>query len=210
MALPEATFGAIVHKTTAVTHTFAQLESLAWQVDASGGNDFRFKFYPGYFQASSISFSAHAVGARRTALALSSGFVVGATLASGSFADRMRLMSSGSGTGGNFFDTTAYMGFRFKGDTGTSDADGFQYGWAKVKVTKPTGITVKLQIFEWAFDDEGCSIAVGATSGGGGCNTPPVQANLPVELHLLNLLGLGAVGLAALRRRRDKLLVKQG
>ncbi|MDM8564646.1 hypothetical protein QUF74_03240 [Candidatus Halobeggiatoa sp. HSG11] len=68
---------------------------------------------------------------------------------------------------------------------------------------------VKFTVTKLALDPTGDPIDVGNT--GAGCPAPPnppTAADLPAELSMLNLLGLGAIGLAAFRRRRDKFLTE--
>jgi hypothetical protein len=210
VAAPEAAMGAVVHVTTPVTFngtsgigTYSSGLAFRWDVDGTGGYDFMFAWWAKTTATNRVGASYvysnvdKVVGNGGLALALSAGFSVGPTLASGVFGVLYGLMSN-NGANGNFASTTAYMGFQFPGDTGTP---GTQYGWAKVRVNNVSATQVQLKILEWAYDDSGAAISVGDTGGGG---ASPVSASLPENLAPLTLLGLGAAGLAAFRRRRDK------
>jgi len=85
---------------------------------------------------------------------------------------------------GGFLNTTGYAGFAF----GDNTQPGPTFGWAKVRVdTDLSGpVSVKLTVFEWAYDDTGAPIHI------------PVPAT-----SLLALLGLGAMGVQTYRRRRE-------
>lgn len=121
---------------------------------------------------------------------LPAGFSIGPTLASGTFNNSYGYFAWGNPTTAPFLNTTAYFGFRFNGATGTPCT---QYGWAKASVERfgASDIGLRLSIFEWAYDDTGAAIKVGAT----GVPTPATP--------LLTLLGLGAIGVSAYRRRRE-------
>jgi MYXO-CTERM domain-containing protein len=186
--------GAVQHVTSAVS--FAS-QSLAhgfypeWDIDG-GGDDFRFRLFafPGLENsvAASSGFGGdNAVGDGIFALALAPGFVVGPTLTQGAFANDLLLLEAS--TQGNFASTTGYLGFRF--DQDFDGHGGFKYGWAKARAENDGALNqgVRLILFEWAWDDSGAPIAVGATP------APPTA--------LLTLLGLGALGVAAYRRRRE-------
>lgn len=123
--------------------------------------------------------------------------VVGPTLTgsygwgSASQTGRTILLNSG-GIGG---DTQAFqfgdnfIGFRF-------DASGTTlYGWARLTLTDNGGKSNSMTIAEWAYEDGGASIEVGQTS------AAPSAADEPPALALL---ALGAGGLAAWRRRRNR------
>jgi hypothetical protein len=128
------------------------------------------------------------------AVALTSNFVVGPNLATGSFSQEGVLMKSS--TRGNFVNTTAYMGFRFDHDF--DGVGGYKYGWAKVRAEKfgDDNEGVRLILSQWAYDDSGASIAVGDTG---------QSADMPLPATpLLTLLGLGAMGVSAYRRRREE------
>jgi hypothetical protein len=79
---------------------------------------------------------------------------------------------------------TGYFGFRFvlEEDSPNALAGTTVYGWAEVqRLSESSG-----RVLEWAYDDAGDGILVGA---------------IP-EPGTLGMLALGAVGIAALRRRR--------
>ena len=119
-------------------------------------------------------------------------WAVNTTLAGAAFA----AFGSQGVFGSAFFNTTAYAGFAFSEPALT----GSFFGWAKVRFDALSQTSVKITVSEWAYDDEGCPIAVGAPSGGGGCGTPVPTPATP----LLTLLGLGALGMQAYRRRREQ------
>lgn len=200
--------GAIVHNSTGTTLSVSNTSDFfAIDIDGDGGNDWGL-----YLFADSIYASASherlglgatvATGATsgRDAIKLNSGFVVGPTLASGVF-NTLRaqwyLFSTFGGDFGPFYNgTTGYLGLRFDGDTGIV---GTQYAWVKVRFDQALpSLTMTVQ--EWAYDDCGDAIAVGATDGGRNCST-----NVPTPATpLLTLLGLGAMGVQAYRRRREE------
>ncbi len=200
---PEAALGAIVHKTTTMTVSAGKGGYGYWNIDNAGTgkveNDFGFYF--NNFSAKGIAIDGGlpvaSSGKAELVSALASGFIVGTGLATGGFFNNMAL--SNKAGAGNFSSATAYMGFKFNGDTGTV---GTQYGWAKVKVLQTT--PRKLQIKEWAYQNDGSSIAVKDT----GAVSNPISADVPEDLAPLTLLALGAAGLFAYRRRRDDALVK--
>jgi hypothetical protein len=198
--------GAIVHQTTGTSFTASDASAFhAWDVDGAGGT------MSVYLDAGSPGQASAAMNPGPVATATSSGwvkalakdFVVGPTLASGTFAIGTAFAYFYAGkyfpSFQVFLDKTAYFGFRFQGQTGTV---GTQYGWAKARFEtfNTGGIASRLIISEWAYDDEGCAIAVGATSGGGNCG-----GSVPTPTTaLLTLLGLGALGVQTYRRRREE------
>ncbi|MDM8564645.1 hypothetical protein QUF74_03235 [Candidatus Halobeggiatoa sp. HSG11] len=109
--------------------------------------------------------------------------------------------------GGSFANTTRYAGFKIK-NTGNNTP---MYGWMQLNVTIVGG-NLEIRVSKMALDRSGDPIGVGCDRTG--CPTPPnppnppTAADLPAELSMLNLLGLGAIGLAAFRRRRDKFLTE--
>jgi hypothetical protein len=117
--------------------------------------------------------------------------VLGYTAAAGGLA-----FAGGDAMGAIVHNSTGYLGLRFDGDTGTV---GTQYAWVKVRFDYAAP-TLTMNILEWAYDDEGCAIAVGAKSGGGNCGESVPAPPTP----LLTLLGLGALGVQACRRRREE------
>lgn len=80
---------------------------------------------------------------------------------------------------------TGYFGFRFEleEDSPNASAGTTVYGWAEVERLSPTSG----RVLEWAYDDAGAPILAGA---------------IP-EPGTLGMLALGAVGLAAMRRRKS-------
>jgi hypothetical protein len=93
---------------------------------------------------------------------------------------------------GLFLSNTGYAGFAAS-DLSSLGSGPF-YGWVKVHAS----ITLQplqgtLTVFEWAYDDSGAPIRVGDT----GAVPAPTTA-------LLTLLGLGALGVQAYRRRREE------
>ena len=219
--------GAIVHNTTSqgasvtwnTQGTTNQGTFLYVDIDGSGEPDWGvlLGFFDGQDARIALNYGVDVVGTPgnqfKFALSLANGFVVGPTLASGTFlnyADAQSplglpmLFVSASVTGiyqaGSLLNTTAYMGLRFDGDTGTV---GPQYAWVKVKVESST-TRIAVTLLEWAYDNSGCPIQVGATSGGGSCGGS--ENNNSVDspsTPLLSLLGLGAMGVTSYRRRRE-------
>jgi hypothetical protein len=113
----------------------------------------------------------------------------GATVSSAAFNFVRSYLSAGYGgtqyafaAWGDFtLDTPGYFGFRF--DNGGTD----NYGWAQIVRTQGVG-DYDWAITQWAYDDSGASIQVGAVP-------EPSQA-----AKMLGLLALGAAGLARYRR----------
>jgi hypothetical protein len=199
--------GAIVHNTTGTAFAVSSnISSPQLDLDGAGNDDWGLFLRASAFYAFAFHSNAgpgSTVASGGAALKLSPGFVVGPTLASGGFSNgHADWYYYGYGIGnananGPFFNgTTGYLGLRFEGDTGTV---GTQYAWVKVRFDFAAP-KLTMNILEWAYDDEGCAIAVGATSGGGNCGgsvpTPPTA--------LLTLLGLGALGVQTYRRRREE------
>jgi hypothetical protein len=196
--------GAIIHNTTGATFSVSGRSSHPQvDLDGVGGADWGLElaaFIGGPAYANHQVFGrGSTVASGDDALKLSPGSVIGPTLASGAFSSDFAIWYrnvAGTGSGPFFNGTTGYLGLRFDGDTGTL---GTQYAWVKVRFdyAEPK---LTMNILEWAYDDEGCAIAVGATSGGGGCSEPIPTPATP----LLTLLGLGALSVQAYRRRREE------
>ncbi|WP_058557228.1 PEP-CTERM sorting domain-containing protein [Thiohalocapsa sp. ML1] len=196
--------GAIVHNTTGTA--FAVNDSISSpQLDLDGAGNADWGLFLGdvYFSGSYFyAFASHSnagpgstVASGGAALKLSPGFVVGPTLASGGFSNGgadWYINLIGSANGPFFNGTTGYLGLRFEGDTGTVAT---QYAWVKVSFAWQAPSALTMNILEWAYDNSGASIAVGDTG-------QPTDVPVPAT-PLLTLLGLGAVGLSAYRRRRE-------
>jgi hypothetical protein len=210
---PEAVMGAIVHRATAQTFTVTNNSVHAPGIDLDGaaGADWSFRFagytnFAGfggtYAWVRGIGTGSEVVQAGNTGfiMPLNAGFSVGDTLASGAW------NASAGLNGPSIFrhnativpnHSTGYMGVRFQGDTG---ATGSQYAWLKVRpdFDGTTG-QMRFSLLEWAFDDQGNPIRVGDTGAPAGSTPEP-------ETAWLVLLGLGAAGLGAFRRRRQAAL----
>lgn len=213
IAAPEVAFSAVVHNTTPlsfpVTGTWIS-SGLGIDLDGVGGNDWSFRMAgynmpPAYGWVIGIGTGGE-VSSGSDAQQLAPGFMIGNTLSAGQW----NTANDGNGAAifaGHAFPASAtnYLGVRFQGDTGTV---GTQYAWLKVRLEWTPGIfQLKFKVLEWAYDDSGAPIAVGSVGG-----TPPTPS-VPVSVSVddfapLTLLGLGAVGLAAFRRRRDKALAE--
>jgi len=196
--------GAVLHNSAGTSFSWSSVGSntFFWDIDGGGVDLMLYgvaEAGAGNYLSVSAYNSAVAIGnatAPRFAYALAPGFVVGATLLSGTFADLQHLMDNS--TQGNFVNTTAYLGFRFAYDFDA--AGGFKYGWAKIR-TEVFGASnqgLQVNIFEWAWDDSGAPIAVGDVGPGS-----PVPAP---STPLLTLLGLGAMGVRRFRSLRDSAL----
>lgn len=119
-------------------------------------------------------------------------FFVGPTLAAGyafgPAGQTYRTILGSSGSLGvdvaGFIFGDNYIGFRFDGGSMTT-----LYGWARINVTS-TSVTIA----EWAYENSGAGLNVGATSSATAVPEP--------STHSLALLGLGAAGVAAWRRRK--------
>ncbi len=96
--------------------------------------------------------------------------------------------------------STGYIGLRFGGDTGTV---GPQFAWVKIRFDATGDVSsgtekATLNILEWAYDDTGAPIHVADTT----------VVPLPGTAGLM-LLGMGSLGLQALRRRKQQYLAEQ-
>jgi len=161
----------------------------------------------------SVDVVGNDTGGFKMAASLAAGFVVGPTLATGKFltsstaqnrSQQPIIFADAGGYYGTYVggvvNTTGYIGLRFDGDTGTI---GTQYAWAKIKVESST-TRVAVTVLEWAYDNCGNPIQVGATTGGSSCGGS--ENNNSVDspsTPLLSLLGLGAMGVTSYRRRRE-------
>lgn len=195
--------GAIVHNTTGTAFAVNySISSPQLDLDGAGNADWglflsAFYFYSTAFYASAAHYNAgpgSTVASGGAALKLSPGFVVGPTLASGGFSNGSAdwyFNRNGNANGPFYNGTTGYLGLRFDGDTGSV---GTQYAWVKVRFDFAAP-KLTMNILEWAYDNSGASIAVGDTG-------QPTDVPVPAT-PLLTLLGLGAVGLSAYRRRRE-------
>ncbi|WP_295888450.1 PEP-CTERM sorting domain-containing protein [uncultured Thiohalocapsa sp.] len=197
--------GAIVHNTTSVSFSVSDDGgTFSFDIDGVGGDDLQLYLFA-FANSAGASHLNGGLGAtvatnntgNNPAINLAPGFVVGTTLASGSFNDNTAYWyrNFGTVTGPFSNNSTGYLGLRFDGDTGTV---GTQYAWVKVRFDFAAP-KLTMNILEWAYDNSGAPICVGDT--GSGCGGTPV----PVPgTPLLTLLGLGAMGLSAYRRRREE------
>ncbi|MBK1631582.1 hypothetical protein CKO31_12675 [Thiohalocapsa halophila] len=189
--------GAIVHNSTGTTFSVeSDTAYFTWDVDGAGGT---LSLWLSAGSATATANVAVAAGPLATTAsyglvnALPKGFVVGPSPASGTFATSWPYLLASFDTGFvDFKSTTAYFGFQFSGAAGTPDP---QYGWAKARVDLfNSGAGTRFRVYEWAYDDSGAAIKVGDTG-----TAVPAPAT-----PLLTLLGLGALGVAAYRRRREE------
>jgi len=116
-----------------------------------------------------------------------------------------RRFGSGStiGSGADFNSSTKFIrATNVKGSTfgnwklSSNGIAGFQlgsgnFGWIRLHAENTGGLVDKLTAIDWAYEDSGATIAAGAT-GSSGVPVPPSLA----------LLATGAIGVAAMRRRR--------
>ena len=205
--------GAIVHKTDKVTVSFntattaGSLVRAGWDIDGGGAPDAQlfagslagnfgrggYGVFPGggYFDGE--------LGGAGLAKVFNAGEPI-----SGDLRTAIVFAASGGtvGTTGGFLNTAAYFGFRFFLDAGGDPA----VGWAKLRVDMASDPTrVVLSVCEWAYDDAGGAINAGARGTGAAVSCPsaiPADAPAPAT-PLLTLLGLGAMGVQAYRRRRE-------
>jgi hypothetical protein len=113
-------------------------------------------------------------------------FGSGSTIGSGADFNTFSIFIRGTnkkGTFGNWsFSTTGIAGFQL----GSGN-----FGWIRLHVESISGKSAdKLTAIDWAYEDSGAAIAAGATG-----SAAPAPASLA-------LLATGAVGVAAMRRRR--------
>lgn len=193
--------GAIQHTTVAESFQVISGQNYqSWDINGDNVADFSFRLAASANATNLVAVSNPVIGSNGFALALSPGALIDASPNQGAFLRSMNLALIGTGgnsTFGSFFNTTAYLGFRFDPSlTGTS----FQYGWAKARVENFSidDGGVRLTLSEWAWDDSGAAIGAGDTGAGG-----PAPVPAPAT-PLLTLLGLGAMGVTAYRRRREE------
>lgn len=207
--------GAIVHKTDKLTVSFntattaGSLVGAGWDIDGGGAPDAGLyagsgpgplgRVGYGGFQGGYISGS---IGGAPLAKVFSAGAPI-----SGAPGYLIVFGASGgtAGTAGGFLNTAAYFGFRFFLDGGTD----LVLGWAKLRVDTASDPTrVVLSVCEWAYEDTGGAIEAGDRGTGAAVSCPsaiPADAPAPAT-PLLTLLGLGAMGVQAYRRRREDAL----
>jgi len=114
----------------------------------------------------------------------------------------LRFGSTGTIVYGDFPNySTGFIGLMFDGDHNTPGAQTL-YAWARISFYGTGGLSTatksSLTILEWAYDDSGAPIQVGAVS----------AVPLPGAAGLM-LLGMGSLGLSALRKRKQQYLEKQ-
>ena len=137
--------------------------------------------------------------------ALNAASLIGNTLAAyawgggaATLARRSQTLTNGA-TGRNsyfayFPDGGNFIGFRF---LNPSDGNNVDYGWALLAFDSTNGPSAAIQ--DWAYACGGDPIAAGQTSTDTSCSNPGTAP----EPSSLALLAMGAVGLAALRRRKQ-------
>lgn len=208
--------GAIVHKTDKLTVSFNaatatdSVVGTGWDIDGGGAPDAQ-------LYAGSVGGAFGRVG-----YGAGPGFYISGTIGGGPLA---KVFSAGApisgtpyylvpfaasggtaGPAGGFLNTAAYFGFRFFLDGGGPDP---VLGWAKLRVDTASDPTrVVLSVCEWAYEDTGGAINAGDRGTGAAVSCPsafPAAAPAPAT-PLLTLLGLGAMGVAAYRRRREDAL----
>ena len=96
-----------------------------------------------------------------------------------------------------FPDGTNFIGFRF---LNPSDGNKVDYGWALLAFDSTNNVSAAVQ--DWAYACGGDPIAAGQTSTDTSCS--PTGGGTVPEPSPLALLALGAVGLAAFRRRHGQ------
>jgi hypothetical protein len=198
--------GAIVHNSTGTTLSVSSIQTFFdIDIDGAGGADWEL-FLSGYADYGRGSAAVNGLGATvatgggffAPAIPLTPGAQVGPALASGVFnSDVAAWFYYAAPNSNGPFDnnTTGYLGLRFDGDTGTI---GTQDAWVKVSFDYAAPqLTMNIQ--EWAYYDSGAAIEVGDTG---------VAAGPEPATPLLTLLGLGAMGVAASRRRREEGLTR--
>jgi hypothetical protein len=206
--------GAIVHKTDKLTVSFnaatgTTVAGAAWDIDGGGAADANLAAGSvggtfgrvGYFFGPGGYYDGNLGGA-----GLAKVFNAGESI-SGDVRSAIVFAASGgtAGTAGGFLNTAAYFGFRFFLDGGTD----LVLGWAKLRLDTASDPTrVVLSVCEWAYEDTGGAIEAGDRGTGAAVSCPsaiPADAPAPAT-PLLTLLGLGAMGVQAYRRRREDAL----
>ena len=221
LAFPEAAeAGIIFENMNPRTVNFSGAGSVEWDVDGNGDNDFvllnnfnsttsqfiRLDSNGGRFGGGLVRQNGD-IGSDAAFRNLASGFIVGSALAtnysfSPSGVGSRTFISATSfnpiGVRANFVggvEGDNFIGFAFDSDGTTL------YGWAKLVIDLANGVTIS----EWAYEDTGASIAVGATSGGG---QPPVTTPEGDTGAALLLLGMGAAGIRQWRKRKQAKLAQ--
>ena len=202
--------GGVMHITEKFSVSFnaataTGVAAVAWDIDGAGGPDATFfAVSNGYVGRLAHVFDppwriGH-FGARPFAAALGFGSEVYAPYRD--FWSYAAFAVSGGplGTGGGFLNTANYAGFNF-----WSPTSGPTFGWAKLRVDIAANPDrVVLTVCEWAYDETSFSITAGDRGTGSAvpCNSPFAPVPSPAT-PLLTLLGLGAMGVTAYRRRRE-------
>lgn len=225
-ALPQLAMAGPVFANTPLSIAMYDNTSVGWNVDGTGGEEFQLNGFFGFMGSNgygAIELDGYATAAlvQTTGQSggqfqkLSSGFVVGNTLAPGyqfgntntlaqlataatysygyagppasAIVDAIGFMDGGSG----------FFGFRFK------DVAGIHYGWAELTITLNADSTTAA-ISTWCYgSDVGESVMVGScvadqqpgdNGDSGNVPTPPIPS--------LVLLGMGAMGVQRWRARR--------
>ncbi len=202
--LPSNANAAIVHNTTPINLDVFTSPITEWDVDGDGNSDFLFSVSTdSYIDIESVGGRlgrgfVQLTGANQPEVEnLSSGFVVGPTLAAGyqfSPYDLARTIlttttTSVFGVENGFSNGSQFLGFRF--ETGTGDT---LYGWAEFTINAGEGVGTVV-VNQWAYNDtpDG-SIEVGQTEDDAPSTPEPSSG--------LALLAMGAAGVYRWRKNR--------
>jgi len=187
----------------------ANREFLQFDMNGDAVNDFAlFGYYSGVSHPSNNGLAAASGRSYNSMIGegdlkkISSGFVIGPTLASGSWVvDVMStgfdLVTSGGGLGPGWtggIDEEGLVGVRFRIGANT------HYGWIRLRSGGYNGGPAEIAAIEWAYEDTpNTPILAGA-----GCDDQePVTVPVSDSAWGLAALAMGAFGLAYLRKRRE-------
>lgn len=205
--LPAGAQAGIIYNNASLSIRATSRVDVGWDVDNNGTNEFALWMWgTGWREAAGLRAVSNARGMVQKQgdrafdiRNLSVGFVVGPTLKAGyqrgvshtwlTVVEGRGVASSAKGFSAN---TPGYLGFSF-----TKDGTDLFYGWAKMTIGVPNnGFTID----GWAYNNiAGASIQVGE-----GASSVPEPAT-----PSLLLIGLGAGGLRAWRRRKQALAADQ-